>query len=95
MGYIYKYISQKVAICSLWTVCSCLSQHPAQFSKRNIQASYRTRLFYLPYTRINAKIFDMVSDLVPCILVGSGWKKLLRSQNLKCVQCTVYDLFFL
>ena len=22
--YIYKYVSQKVAICSLWTVCPCL-----------------------------------------------------------------------
>ena len=31
LGYIYKYISQKVAICSLWTVCPCFSLLPIKF----------------------------------------------------------------
>ena len=72
--YIYKYISQKVAICSLWTVCPCFlymllmkfkyCQMPpifAGFRKFKINCSYFTDLTRFFFLYIFENLFSIAS----------------------------------
>ena len=38
--YIYKYNSQKVSICSLWTVCPCYNGKPPRLSRILISTQF-------------------------------------------------------